>query len=76
MKNKEISRGFISTIVLIIVILIIASFYGFGPNKILNEFIMPVLKFIWGIIVWIVNFVVAILSAAINAFKAIGGLFN
>jgi ABC-type uncharacterized transport system permease subunit len=75
-KNINYSRGFISTIFIIIVVLIVASFFGFGPQTILNDFILPIFSFIWGIIVWIVNFVVAIIKAAINAFNSITNIFN
>lgn len=68
--------GFITMIVLIIVILIIASFYGFGPQVILNEFILPVVSFIWGVIVWVVNLLVGLIKSAINAFNTLVRIFR
>ena len=67
-KNE---RGFIKMLILIIIVLVIASVYGFGPSVIWNDFIMPVVMFLWGIIVWIINFVVAIVRAMVDGVKTI-----
>ncbi|HMP67163.1 MAG TPA: hypothetical protein PKA60_00230 [Candidatus Paceibacterota bacterium] len=56
-KNKNKSSGFIHAIILLIIALVVASLFGYGPQYIWDQFLAPIFIFAWDIIVAIVNFV-------------------
>jgi hypothetical protein len=72
--NKE--KGFIRIIIILIIIGVIMTFLGFNPLKLWDYVILPVVEFIWGIIVWFVDFVVGLLRNAGSSFDKLLNILN
>ena len=78
-KNIQIngkSSGFIRTIIIIIVVLVVASFFGLSPQYMWTNYLGPIFSFIWEIIVTLTNFLVKLLKAGIEAFNYLFGLIK
>lgn len=69
-KNTQ-NSGFIRLILLVIIVLVIMSFYGYNPQVLWMDFILPVILFVWGIIVWIVSFLVGLIKAGWAAVEVV-----
>jgi len=67
MKNKNNQRGFIKFIVLLIIILVIGQFLGYGPVDLFNKVIIPVLVIAWKIILLVVNLIVKAIQQSYNS---------
>ena len=72
MKSNT-NRGVIQIFLVILIILIIGLFIGVGPNQILNNLFIPILSFIWKIILWffylIDDFILMIINFFIEIFS-------
>ena len=68
--------GFIKTIALIVVLLIILNFIGIDINGIWDKFIFPILQSGWNILVWLANILYGFLKIFINAFQLIMDFVN
>jgi hypothetical protein len=75
-KHLGQNRGFIRIIILIIVILVIGSFFGLNFDSFWNNILAPIVAFVWGLVVVIANFLSALLRAGIAGFDNISNLFN
>ena len=72
--NKE--KGFVRIIIILVIIGVIMTLLGYNPVVLWDSVIMPVLAFIWGIVVWFVDFVVGLLRNAGDAFDKLLGILN
>jgi hypothetical protein len=68
MKKINDNRGFIRTIILIIIILVTAKFFGINVDAIWNNFLGPIVFFIWDAILWIANFLHNLLKFGLDSF--------
>lgn len=74
MKKIDTNRGFIRAIILIIIILVTAKFFGINVDALWNNFLGPVVFFIWDAMLWIANFLHKILKFALDSFNYITGI--
>ncbi len=75
-RIKRKTGGFIKIIIILIIILVIASFYGFSPNYVWGHYLAPIFSFIWDVIVALAGFLVKILKAAWGTFNYLIGLIK
>lgn len=67
MNNKNLNKtdgGFIQLIILLIIVLVVASLYGYGPQYMWDSYIQPIINFIWNIVVAIAEFAVRVIQKA------------
>ena len=65
MKNNSNNKsGFVRIIILLILILLVASFMGYNPAEVWDNAIFPVISFVWKIIVFFVGMLITILKDA------------
>lgn len=67
--KKETNRGFFKLIALIIIAAIIASFMGYNPLVLWNEYAVPAIIWVWEVFYAIIVFVIEIIMKAVNIFK-------
>lgn len=72
MKNQE--KGFLKIILLIIVVLLVLSFLGFNPEQIWNDYVVKAIAILWGIILWAVNILKALIDFGIASFEELRSL--
>ncbi len=56
--RMKTNRGFITTIIVILVAVLALSFFGLNPKVIWTDYALPILQFIWDALLTILGFVV------------------
>jgi len=72
-KDTKYSRGFVQAIAILILVLVVATLFGFHPQELWSEYLAPWLMFIWGIIVMLVEFLASII---IRTVKGVGLIWD
>lgn len=67
--NKE--RGFVRIIIILIVLGVVLTLLGYNPVVLWEQFVMPILSIVWGIIVLLVDFLVTLLRGAGKYFDSL-----
>ncbi len=69
-------KGFIRLIIILVILGVVLTIMGYNPVTLWNMFVIPVLSFIWGIIVWFVDFLVSLIREGGEAFDKILNVFG
>lgn len=74
-KNHN-DRGFIKTITIIIVVLVIANFLGFSPELLWDKFFSPAIDIIWKIAVWGVGLLSSLIKIILDLFHVVSDMIT
>jgi len=70
------NEGFLQIIILIVIALVVAAFFGYGPQTLWNDYLAPAILYVWGILVVIVEFIVSLVSSIIGGIQKISNIIH
>lgn len=73
---KSNKKGFVEIIVLIIIAVVVLSFFGLNPQALWNNMILPILESLWNIFLSVVGFIIDIGIWIVDKFNLANGANN